>query len=502
MATPLGLPISEKLSKNNLQLWKLQVLPAIRGAQLEEHLASTAIPPPKEIVVKQGGTETKEVNPEFTRWMALDQQVLSYLLSTMTRDVMLQVATATTAAELWAAVEEIFSSQSRARAMNTRIALATLKKGNMSANDYVAKMKALADEMAGAGKPISDDELVGYILMGLDEEYNPLVSAIITRVEPIGYGDLLAQILSFESRLNMSRGENSSQSSANIASRGRGGFSPKNRGGGRGSSGGRGRGNGGRGGRNSNSKPRFNGKCQVCFKEGHSAAQCWHRFDEDFVPDEKNVNAATYAYGVDTNWYTDTGATDHITSNLEKLSIHDKYNGGDKIRTASGTGMNIDHIGHATIKTPSRDLYLRNILHAPQATKNLVSVHRLAADNHAFLEFHPNFFLVKDQETKKTLLEGRCRGGLYPLPDLNKEALSAIRPSFSRWHSRLGHPSFPIVHKVVSENNLPCAREATVGSVCDACQQAKSHQLPYPKSSSVSKFPLDLIFFGCVGTRS
>jgi hypothetical protein len=85
---------------------------------------------------------------------------------------------------------------------------------------------------------------------------------------------------------------------------------------------------------------------------------------------------------------------------------------------------------------------------------------------------------------------------------LNKEALSAIQPSFSRWHSRLGHPSFPIVHKVVSENNLPCAREATVGSVCDACQQAKSHQLPYPKSSSVSKFPLDLIFFGCVGTRS
>jgi uncharacterized membrane protein YgcG len=251
-------------------------------------------PPPKEIVVKHGDKEEKEANLEYTRWLALDQQVLSYLLSTMTRDVMLQVATATTAAELWAAVEEIFSSQSRARAMNTRIALATLKKGNMSANDYVAKMKALADEMAGAGKPIGDDELVGYILMGLDEEYNPLVSAIITRVEPIGYGDLLAQIMSFESRLNMSRGEGSNQSSANLASRGgRGG--QRNRGG-RGQSGGRGRGNGGRGRGANNSKPRFNDKCQVCFKEGHSAAQCWHRFDEDFVPDEKHVNAATYAY--------------------------------------------------------------------------------------------------------------------------------------------------------------------------------------------------------------
>jgi hypothetical protein len=30
--------------------------------------------------------------------------------------------------------------------------------------------------------------------------------------------------------------------------------------------------------------------------------------------------------------------------------------------------------------------------------------------------------------------------------------------------------------------------------VCDACQQGKSHQLPYPKSTSVSISPLDLIF--------
>lgn len=30
--------------------------------------------------------------------------------------------------------------------------------------------------------------------------------------------------------------------------------------------------------------------------------------------------------------------------------------------------------------------------------------------------------------------------------------------------------------------------------ICDACQQGKSHQLPYPKSTSVSSSPLDLVF--------
>jgi hypothetical protein len=329
------------------------------------------------------------------------------------------------------------------------------------------------------------------------------VLAILTRVEPIGYGDLPAQIMSFESRLNLSRGGNSNQSSANIASRGRGGFGGRRGGGGCGSPGGRGRGNGGRG-RGSNNggfRPRFNGKCQIYLKEGHNAINCWYRFDEDLAAEEKNVNAV-HTYGVDTNWYTDTGATDHITSNLEKLAIHDKYHGGDQIRTANGAGMNINHIGHAIVPTPSRDLHLRNILHAPQARKNLVSVHRLAADNNAFLEFHPNFFLIKDQETKRTLLEGRCKGGLYPLPESRKEALSAMHPSVARWHSRLGHLSFPIVHRVVSDNNMSCARETTVATVCDACQRAKSHQLSYPKSSSISKFPLDFDIFRCMGTRS
>jgi hypothetical protein len=64
----------------------------------------------------------------------------------------------------------------------------------------------------------------------------------------------------------------------------------------------------------------------------------------------------------------------------------------------------------------------------------------------------------------------------------------------ARWHSRLGHPTFPIIHRVISSNKLPCVREDREESVCDACQQAKSHQLLYPKSPSVSKFHLDLIF--------
>jgi histone deacetylase 1/2 len=131
--------------------------------------------------------------------------------------------------------------------------------------------------------------------------------------------------------------------------------------------GGRGRGRGrGHGG----DPPRFheNIVCQICKKEGHSAYTCWWRYadnDNDYDYDEKEVNAA---YGVDTNWYIDTGATDHITGNLEKLMIHAQYHGKDKIHTANGEGMHISYIGHSSIQTPNHELHLKTILHVPSAT--------------------------------------------------------------------------------------------------------------------------------------
>jgi len=181
------------------------------------------------------------------------------------------------------------------------------------------------------------------------------------------------------------------------------------------------------------------------------------------------------------------------------MIVHDKCTGRDQVHTTSGSGMSICNIGHTTLHTPSRGLHLKNILHVPSANKNLVSVHKLARDNNAFLEFHPNFFLIKDQATKAILHKGRCRGGLYPLAlsrpevELRKEAFGVTKPSLSRWHSRLGHPAFSIVDQILSDNNLPFVSDENNKSVCDSCQLAKSHQLPYSRSNKIATAPLELI---------
>jgi hypothetical protein len=232
----------------------------------------------------------------------------------------------------------------------------------------------------------------------------------------------------------------------------------------------------GRARRDHSPTPYVNTTCQICKIHGHSASDCWwHRSDDkyDVNYNEKGANLASY--GVDTNCYTDTGAIDHVTSELNKLLIANKYYGQDQVRTAEGTGMHISHIGHLVLRTPHGSFDLKNILHVPSASKNLLSVHKFTLDNHVFIEFHPFFFLIKDQATRRILFRGPCYGGLYPLAptfnEITKQAFLSIKPSSSTWHRRLGHSSLFIVQQVLRKNKIAYTPESTP-YVCDSCQLA------------------------------
>ena len=85
--------------------------------------------------------------------------------------------------------------------------------------------------------------------------------------------------------------------------------------------------------------------------------------------------------------------------------------------------MSIAHVGHSTISGLSKPLHLRNILHVPHINKHLLSAQKLVYDNHAFAEFYPDLFRLKDQATKAVLLQSRCRNGLYPVPSYKQSSL-------------------------------------------------------------------------------
>jgi hypothetical protein len=134
-------------------------------------------------------------------------------------------------------------------------------------------------------------------------------------------------------------------------------------------------------------------------------------------------SAKGHGYNVDTTWYSNTRATDHVTSELDKLAMREKYIGQEQIHTMNGGGMQITHIGKSILHTPSHDLILKNVLYVPSSHKNLVSIHRFTRDNHVFVGYHPYVFLVKDMAMRRVLLHNRCRSSLYPFPSLEHSSM-------------------------------------------------------------------------------
>jgi hypothetical protein len=70
---------------------------------------------------------------------------------------------------------------------------------------------------------MDEEDLVAFILNGLDDEYEPAISRLVTRVEPVTVAEFYSILLNYENRQNLLH-----DAFANAANHGRGG--PPNRG--------------------------------------------------------------------------------------------------------------------------------------------------------------------------------------------------------------------------------------------------------------------------------
>lgn len=109
------------------------------------------------------------------------------------------------------------------------------------------------------------------------------------------------------------------------------------------------------------------------------------------------------------SWCVDSGATNHITSSLNNLSLHSPYHGIDKVAIGNGKTLPISNVGISqmlTHTTPISILSLPNVLHVPNMTKNFISVSQLTNEKNVIAEFHSTFCLIKDKETGQVLFRG------------------------------------------------------------------------------------------------
>lgn len=130
--------------------------------------------------------------------------------------------------------------------------------------------------------------------------------------------------------------------------------------------------------------------------------------------------------------------------------------------------------------------------------KNLIFVYQFRNTNHVSIKFLPIIFHVKDLSRRAILLTRKTKDGISKWPTSSPKlssplvVFSSVKTTSSKWYSRLGHPSSPILQHIMSTFSLPYSMSQK--SHCNACLSNKSHKLPLSTSTIVSSHPLQIIF--------
>jgi transposase InsO family protein len=515
--------VSVKLDGPNYLMWLNQFLPVLRSNDLLG-IVDGSEPCPNQFLPDDQGKDTTTVNPAFVIWTKKDQSLLSWINATLTEKVLATVYGVNTSRQAWVSLATKFASQSPCRVAQLKRQLQHLHQGSKSCSEYLQSAKECADQLAISGKPVDDEDLISYVISGLNASYGPFVISLsfATRKDKISFEDFQAELLSHEIFLENQHSSippgntsfalfsNKKQSPPFFNRKSRGSFSssprrhtrpphymkqPRTPFSSRSSP---------SGAPQSNfATPRA--ACQICGKSSHQALDCFHRMDYTYQgrhpPPQLAAMVAQNNALVDDEWYADSGANAHLTADLENLTIQQPFIGKDTVAVGNGSGLQIQNTGSTLLHTPQSKFLLTRVLHCPNVAANLLSINRFCIDNDCFFILTGSNFFIKDNQTGKTLLDGPSINGLYPIKlqncSLNKTrscvAFLGVSASFDIWHARLGHASSPIVSRVLNSNHLPVSSSPNKKSICEFCQYGKSKKLPFAPSSRISLSPLELI---------
>jgi hypothetical protein len=160
------------------------------------------------------------------------------------------------------------------------------------------------------------------------------------------------------------------------------------------------------------------------------------------------------------DWYIDSDATHHVTSDLNNLTNYVPYDDNDTLHIGNGTDMKILSIRSSPLSIANTSILLQDILHVPLSTKNLLNLLKLLYDNNLLFEFSSNYCLIKDHHTSTILLHAKLHNGLHILPfppSTSPQVFLSERVPANVWHMRFGHPSSSTTLLVLNTYTLPCS---------------------------------------------
>ncbi|XP_019416470.1 PREDICTED: uncharacterized protein LOC109327775 [Lupinus angustifolius] len=206
---------STKLTDKNFLVWRQFILAVLRSNRAERFI-SDMDPPPQ--FLSDRDRIHHRLNPAFLSWDEQDQLLLSWILNSLSEELQPRVVGCSTSQQLWLENIEHCQAQTKARGRQLRAQLRLITKGSNTISEYFTRIKVLDDSLISIGSPITQAEHVDFILDGLSEEFQPIITAVESQYDLPTVNELQSFLLTFESRLERNRNRSVSDAlSVNVA---------------------------------------------------------------------------------------------------------------------------------------------------------------------------------------------------------------------------------------------------------------------------------------------
>ena len=390
-------------------------------------------------------------------------------------------------AAVWNKLSGQFQKKTWANKLSLRKKLFSMKLSDSgSMNEYIKKMTEIFDELAVIAESVSDEDKVVYLLAGLPESYDVLVTALESGSDTVPALEMVTERLLREEQKLKDREEADDSKKLLVAK----------------------------------------GKKQLtfhyCKKPGHFKRDCREfakaqqsskgngkrrnpthqpKRERQSSQDAMVISNALVARSRN-DWIVDSGATSHMCNDRSMFTEYEQLRSDDKVTL--GDGSTLEVAGEGTVDMDMllddetrRSCTLKKVLYVPKLAYNLVSVPR-AGDAKKTVHFDNSSCEFRNEKDEVIAL-GACQGSLYYLKCAKKsqESVSVAQSENKErlWHRRFGHLNEQSMKKLVKKDlvsQLDCDMSGEIG-ICEACIGGKQCKNSFKPSKTVTSMPLELV---------
>ncbi|KAK2997760.1 hypothetical protein RJ639_024907 [Escallonia herrerae] len=417
MMTDLQAVGGMKKLNNNYNTWSTCMISYMQGQDLWEVVNGSEVTQP----------EAEDANGMLRKWKIKPGKAMFALKTTVEEDVLEHIR-ATTLKQAWDTFTKLFSKKNDTRLQLLESELLSIAQRDMTVAQYFHKVKMLCREISELDPqaPIGEMRMKQIIIHGLRPKYRGFVAAVQgwqTQPSLVEFENLLAGQEALAKQ--MGGASLKGQEEALYANNGR-----------------------------------WNSK-------QHGAEE------ENLTFTAITSNRINY----EKDWIVDSGCSNHMTGDVEKLQNLSDYKGSRVVVTANNSKLPIAHVGSAIVSPQSSDdeVPLQNVYHVPGMKNNLLSVAQLTSSGH-FVLFGPQDVKVyRDLEIiEEPMIKGQMLESVYVLSAETAYVDKARRnKTADLWHMRLSHVSYSKLDVMMKKSMLKGLPqiEVRIDTVCAGCHK-------------------------------